>query len=160
MKKIFILTLLFCLFSMQIFAQTEREILMEIAKQQAVMSTDIKNLDKRIDILEKTIDKRFEMMEKATDKRFEAVDKRFEDANKRFDILLYVMLTILAGIFGLIGFVVWDRQVSIKPISEENKELIKKIEKVEEREMKLEEKVGNQFKKIAQIDSRFAGILE
>ena len=153
MKKIFILTLLFCLFSMQIFAQTEREILMEIAKQQAVMSadikvlsTEIKNMDKRIDILEKTIDKRFEMTEKAT-------DKRFEDANKRFDILLYVMLTILAGIFGLIGFVVWDRQVSIKPILEENKELIKKIEKVEE-------KVDNQFKKIAQIDSRFAGILE
>ena len=96
MKKIFILTLLFCLFSMQIFAQTEREILMEIAKQQAVMSadikvlsTEIKNMDKRIDILEKTIDKRFEMTEKAT-------DKRFEDANKRFDILFYVMLTILA----------------------------------------------------------------
>ena len=160
MKKIFILTLLFCLFSMQIFAQTEREILIEIAKQQAVMSSEIKNLDKRIDILEKTIDKRFEMMEKATDKRFEAVDKRFEDANKRFDILLYVMLTILAGIFGLIGFVVWDRQVSIKPSLKQNKELIKKIEKVEEREIKLEEKVGNQFKKIAQIDSRFAGILE
>ena len=153
MKKLFILMLLFCLFSMQIFAQTEREILIEIAKQQAVTNSEIKNLDKRIDILEKTIDKRFEMMEKATDKRFEAVDKRFEDANKRFDILLYVMLTILAGIFGLIGFVVWDRQVSIKPILEENKELIKKIEKVEE-------KVDNQFKKIAQIDSRFAGILE
>ena len=149
--------LLFCLFSMPIFAQTEREILIEIAKQQAVMSADIKNLDKRIDILEKNIDKRFEMMEKSTDKRFEATDKRFESLeksmDKRFDILFYVMLTILAGIFGLIGFVVWDRQVSIKPILEQNKELIKKIEKVEE-------KVDNQFKKIAQIDSRFAGILE
>lgn len=152
MRKIFILFLLFGLSNIPIFAQTDRELLQELVKQQAVMntelkvlSTEIKNLDKRIDVLEKTIDKRFESMEKATDKRFE--------------ILFYVMLTILAGIFGLIGFVVWDRQVSIKPILEENKELIKKIEKVEERELKLEEKMENNFKKLAQIDSRFAGIL-
>ncbi len=83
------------------------------------MSTEIKNLDKRIDILEKTIDKCFENMEKAT-------DKRFEDASKRFDILFYTILTMLAGIFGLIGFVIWDRQVSIKSILAGKNNLSKK----------------------------------
>ncbi len=113
----------------------------EISKQQAVTNTKIDSIDKRIDSLEKS------------------TDKRFDDANKRMDMLFYMMLAMLTGIFGLIGFVVWDRQVSIKPILEDNKQLAKEIEQLMQRELRHEENVANYFKKIAQIDSRFAGIL-
>jgi len=63
------------------------------------------------------IESRFE----GINQRFEGVNQRFEEVNKRIDILLYVMIAILTGIFGLIGFVVWDRQVSLRPIKDEAK---------------------------------------
>jgi Tfp pilus assembly protein PilN len=87
------------------------------------------------------------------------LDVRFEATDKRIDILLYVMIAMLIGIFGLIGFVLWDRQASVKPILQENKELAKEIQKLEQRQLKLEEKLENYMKKIAQIDPRFTGIL-
>ncbi|WP_456469870.1 hypothetical protein [Caminibacter sp.] len=52
------------------------------------------------------IDRRFE----AIDKRFESIDKRFEDMNKRFETLTNFILALTTGIFGLIGFMMWDRR--------------------------------------------------
>jgi len=52
------------------------------------------------------IDRRFE----AIDKRFESIDKRFEDMNNRFETLTNFILALTTGIFGLIGFMMWDRR--------------------------------------------------
>ena len=155
MRKIFLIFALFISFSLS--AQTDREILLklsdkidkiaeqqaELSKQQAVTNAELKALEKGID------------------KRFEGVDKRFDDANKRVDILLYVMIAILTGTFGLIGFVIWDRQTSIKPIVEDAKALSKEIALIKEKELKLEKRLTkneNNIKKIAEIDTRFASI--
>ena len=110
------------------------EQLIELSKQQAVMAG------------------KSEVFEKA-------IDKRFEDADKRVAMIFYTMLAVLAGIFALIGFIIWDRQVSVRPILDENKELAKEMAQLKERELKFEEKTENHFKRIAQIDARFAGIL-
>lgn len=134
---------------------TERELLLELTKQQIEVSKQLAIMNTKLE----GTDKRFDTLEKTTDKRFDGVDKRFDDANKRMDMLFYMMLAMLTGIFGLIGFVVWDRQVSIKPILEDNKQLAKEIEQLTQRELRHEENVANYFKKIAQIDNRFAGIL-
>ena len=136
-------------------SMTEREMLIELFKQQteilkqqaefskqlAVTNAKLEAMDKRVDTLERTM------------------DKRFDDANKRMDMLFYMMLAMLTGIFGLIGFVVWDRQVSIKPVLEDNKKIIKELEQLAQREQRHEESVISYFKKLAQIDSRFESIL-
>jgi Tfp pilus assembly protein PilN len=139
MKKLLFIIFLFLSFGS--FGQTDRELLLKladkidkIAEQQTITSTKVDALQKQMDV-------------------------RFEATDKRIDILLYVMIAILTGIFGLIGFVLWDRQASVKPILQENKELAKEIQKLEQRELKLEEKLENYMKKVAQIDPRFTGIL-
>ena len=158
MKKLFFILILFIIIPLCTYAQTEREILLEIVKQQATNNA-------KIDAMQKQMDVRFD----AVDKRFEAVDKRFDDANKRVDILLYVMMGILGGLFGVIGFIVWDRQISMKPLLQENKDLAKEVKELKEsqareakelRELKKEQiKTMNILKKIIEIEPRFAGTL-
>jgi chaperonin cofactor prefoldin len=153
MKKLFVILCL--MLPIGLFAQTDRELLLRIAEQQATVNAKIEGLQKQTEGLQKQI----EGLQKQMDVRFEAVQKqsdvRFEAVDKRIDILLYVMLAILGGIFGLIGFIVWDRQASIKPLLQENKELAKEIEKMQRKEEKMEDAI----KKIGQIEPRFAGIL-
>ena len=49
----------------------------------------------------------------AIDERFEAIDKRFENVDKRFEMLTNLMSALIAGIFGLIGFMMWDRRTIV-----------------------------------------------
>ena len=113
-------------------AETNKQIT-ELAKQQAVASA------------------KFET-------KFEAIDKRFDDANRRMDMLFYMMMALLTGIFGLIGFVVWDRYVSIKPVLDENATLKKEIEQLTQRELRHEEAVAKNFKKILDKFPDLAGL--
>ncbi len=39
-----------------------------------------------------------------------AINQRLNEMNKRIDMLASLIYVIIAGIFGLIGFVVWDRK--------------------------------------------------
>ncbi len=148
MKKLFSILILFIIIPLCAFAQTERDILLEIVKQQATNNA-------KIDAMQKQMDTRFDSMQKQIDTRFDAADKRFDDANKRVDILLYVMLGILGGLFGVIGFIVWDRQISMKPILQENKDLAKEVKELKESQGQM----ANTLKKIIEIEPRFAGIL-
>jgi hypothetical protein len=90
MKRIVHIILL--LVSVSAFAQTDRELLLKVIEQQNTTNT-------KIDALQKQMDVRFEAMQKQMDVRFEAMDRRFEAADKRIDILLYVMIAILTGTF-------------------------------------------------------------
>ena len=112
------------------------EQVIELAKQQAITATKVD----------------------AMDKRFDGVDKRFDDANRRMDMLFYMMLGIMGGVFGLIGFVVWDRQASIKPILDENKAIKIEIEQLTQRELRHEEAVAKNFKKILEKFPDLAGL--
>jgi hypothetical protein len=50
------------------------------------------------------------------------MNKRFEDMNKRFDFIANILTALVAGIFGLIGFMIWDRNSSIQKAREKTKE--------------------------------------
>ena len=82
-----ILILLFALISITIMlpvpveAQTDRELLLKLVEQQAKLSEQHDTTNAKIDAMQKQM------------------DVRFEAADKRIDILLYVMLSLLAGIF-------------------------------------------------------------
>jgi len=87
----------------------------ELLKQE--MQLRFEAVDKRFE----AVDKRFEMMQHNMDKRFEAVDKRFET-------LINFMMALTAGIFGLIGFMMWDRRTVVEKAK---KECVKEVEQSE-----------------------------
>jgi len=68
--------------------------------------------------LEKTMNQRFQAMEKTMDTRFQSIEKRFS-------FLENLMMIVIAGIFGLIGFIVWDRKTALRPLE-------KKLDKLEQ----------------------------
>ncbi|MBU1487935.1 hypothetical protein KKH56_07815 [bacterium] len=73
---------------------------------------------------------RLEKGQKSLQKQMDSLDKRIDDLRN----LLYV---ILAGMFALVGFVIWDRRTALAPA-------VKKIEILEERE-KTVEKILKEF---------------
>ena len=141
--KPFTLLLLFAFLCSFAFAQSETE---------KLILQEIKEIKQEI----KEIKQEQQNFRVEVEKRLSNLEGRFDEASKRTDILLYVMIAILTGVFGLIGFVVWDRQVSLKPIKEDNQEIRQEIEEVKEKEKRLE----TALKSIASIDSRFQEILK
>ncbi|CAN2044380.1 conserved hypothetical protein [Candidatus Magnetomoraceae bacterium gMMP-1] len=127
---------------------TDREIiekLTELKSGQETINVRLEQVDKRFEELRSDVNVRFEQVDKRfeefrldmntrfeqVDKRFEQVDKRFEelrsDMNARFEQLFNLMLwgfgILFTGIFGLIGFVIWDRKKSTEQVKEEVKNL-------------------------------------
>ena len=82
----------------------------EIIEGLAAIRADIKVLSQKIDGL----DKRIDSVEKSLSQRIDSLEN-----------LMYIMI---AGIFGLIGFVVWDRRTALKPAMDR----IGKLEREEE----------------------------
>ncbi len=52
-----------------------------------------------------------------------AINNRIDDVNKRIDDLRNLIYVVLAGIFALIGFVLWDRRTTLAPAVRKNREL-------------------------------------
>ena len=86
------------------------------------------------------------------DKRFDDMNKRFDDMNKRIDdmnnrigdmnnLMLWGFGVIFAGMFALVGFVIWDRRTALSPAIRKNKELEERQERVEKalKEFAIEE---------------------
>ena len=136
MKKIALTFLLFVAVNLSLVAQIDKlaEQVAEIAKQQAVANIEIKNLD-----------------------------KRFDGVDKRFDTQTSYIIAIFAGIFAMVAaimaLVMWDRRAAIRPYEEKTEKLQAEITLLKEKELRHEEKMEAYFRKIAQIDARFATIL-
>ncbi len=119
----------------------------EVIESLASIRGDIKRLDQRFE----AIDQRFE----AIDRRFEAMERQID---RRFDELRGFMLwgfgVTFAGMFSLMGFVLWDRRTVLAPV-------VAQYRSLEEREERLE----RALKEIARRDPnaeealRHAGLL-
>jgi len=120
----------------------------EIIESLAAIRGDIKRLDQRFEAMETQINQRFE----AVNQRFDAVDQRFEGINQQISELKSFMLwgfgILFAGMFSLVGFVLWDRRTALAPA-------VSKYSALEEREEKLEKAL----KEMAQTDPRAAEAL-
>jgi hypothetical protein len=77
-----------------------------------------KNLEKFMNQRFEQVNQRFEQMEKHNDTRFQAFEKRFS-------FLENLMMIAISGIFGLIGYIVWDRKTALRPLE-------KKLDKLEQ----------------------------
>nr|VFJ48211.1 MAG: hypothetical protein BECKFW1821A_GA0114235_101919 [Candidatus Kentron sp. FW] len=67
----------------------------------------------RMDAMEASFGQRMDAMEASFGQRIDAMEAHFE---KRMDAQWNLTLVMIAGIFGLIGFVVWDRKTALKPL--------------------------------------------
>ena len=74
-------------------------------------------------------------IEQVMDQRFTAVDQRFTAIDRHLDnlqgFLLWGFGIVFAGIFSLIGFVLWDRRTALAPAIQKNQELAAREERLE-----------------------------
>ena len=61
------------------------------------------------------IDQRFTDMQTSIDQRFAAVDQRLEALEKMLYFIGTLIVTLIVGVFGLIGFIIWDRRSFVVP---------------------------------------------
>ena len=108
--------------------------------------------------LEARMDQRFE----AVDQRFETVDKRFEAVNQQFDRLWTLMLIMIAGIFGLIGYIVWDRKTALRPVEQR----LIALESEFHRDLEIQHEEGSRLtrlvkvlREMAKTDEKLANVL-
>jgi tetrahydromethanopterin S-methyltransferase subunit G len=97
-----------------------------------------------------TLNERMIKLETRVDEGFKTVNQRIDEINRRIDILINIMLCdfgiILAGMFALVGFVIWDRRTAVAPVARELKEIVKQedlILEILKRYNKLEPKLAN-----------------
>jgi hypothetical protein len=111
-----------------------------------------KMLHQRIDAVQQrledglaVVNQRFEAVNQrfeAVNQRFEAINQRFDAINQRFDttdkriselreFLLWGFGVTFAGIFALVGFVLWDRRTALTPA-------VRRTDDLSDREHRLE----------------------
>jgi chaperonin cofactor prefoldin len=105
-----------CFSPQLIFAQTPKEIQKDIQE----IKERLIRLDERVNALEKRMND--------FGKRIDDLDNKL---SKRIDDLANLIYVMLAAMFMLFGFVIWDRRTALAPAIRKSKEL-------EEREEKLE----------------------
>lgn len=102
-----------------------------------------------------TVDQRFDTMQEQIDQRFQAVDQRL-------DFIQQLMLVTIAGIFGLIGFIMWDRYSTLRPMDTR----LRTLEEELERDLELQSPEGSRLtrlihalRELAKEDKKVAAIL-
>ena len=97
--------------------------------------------------LEVRMDQRFE----AVDQRFEAfqqqIDQRFEAVDQQLDKIWALMLVMIAGIFGLIGYIVWDRKTALRPVEQR----IMALEAEFHRDLEIQHEDGSRLTRLVKV---------
>lgn len=86
--------------------------------------------------------------QKGIHQRIDDTGKRIDDLGKRIDDLANLIYVVLAGMFALVGFVIWDRRTALAPA-------VKRVKDLEEREECLERAI----KEFARKEPRLADAL-
>ena len=113
-------------------------------------------------VLKETMDQRFE----AVDQRFESMEvgfnQRFESVDQRFNFLENLLMVVIAGIFGLIGYIVWDRKTALRPVEER----LLKLENELHRDLEIQHEEGSRLTRLVKVlremakqDEKLASVL-
>jgi hypothetical protein len=102
----------------------EREVTItgrEIVERLTRLEEGQKRLEQRVQDVEARLDRRIQDVEAR-------LEQRFDDVR---DFLLWGFGVTFAGIFALVGFVIWDRRTALAPA-------VRRVEEVQERARRLE----------------------
>ncbi|MDP2209800.1 MAG: hypothetical protein Q8K98_13660 [Bacteroidota bacterium] len=75
----------------------------------------------------KNLEKRFDDMNRRIDGLETSLNKRIDELR---EFLLWGFGVMFAGMFALIGFVIWDRRTALAPVAKQTKELTANQEKI------------------------------
>ena len=120
MKRVFFTAIVFLLFfvsSRQAWGQI-KEIPYTIDDRDRLI-----RVEEQIKALQNEMNTRFEAMQKEMNIRFEAMDDKFEAIDDKINKLYTLMYFVLGGVFGLIGFVIYDRKTALAPVARDNRRI-------------------------------------
>ena len=110
----------------------------EIKEIQEIMRQELQHVDKRFDDMNKRFDdvnKRIDDMNNRINDMNNSINERINDVNNRIDnmtnLLLWGFGVLFAGMFALVGFIIWDRRTALAPTIRKNKELEGRQERIE-----------------------------
>ena len=105
-------------YSEQRWNQADKLNLERFAAMQASIDQRFAAIDQRFADMQTNIDQRFAAVDQrfaAVDQRFAAVDQRLEALEKMLYFIGTLIVTLIVGVFGLIGFIIWDRRSFVVP---------------------------------------------
>jgi len=133
---------------------SDREIIESLAELKAGQKALEEKMDLRFNAMQEQIDQRFTAVDQrftAVDQRFtalqEQMDQRFEAADRRLDFMQQLMLVTIAGIFGLIGFIIWDRYSTLRPMDTR----LRRLEENLEHDLELQSPEGSKLTRMIHI---------
>ena len=83
-------------------------------------------VEEQIKSMNVKIDAKFEEMNAkfvTIDTKFEAMDTKFEAMDDKINKLYTLIYFVLGGVFGLIGFVIYDRKTALTPVTNDTRKL-------------------------------------
>ena len=95
----------------------------EIIEKLTGLETGQTALNQRITDLREEMKSGQDALRSEMNQRFETVDQRFEALESQYDRIWNLILVVLAGIMGLIGFIIWDRKTASQPLEKKITEL-------------------------------------
>ena len=144
---------------------SDREIIEKLAGLEAGQTA----LNQRITDLRSEMKAGQEALRSEMNQRFEAVDQRFKAVDQRFDALesqyeriWNLILVVLAGIMGLIGFIIWDRKTASRPLEQKiielESNLLRDLE-LRHEQGSLPTRLLHALRKLAENDSQLNAVL-
>ena len=134
----------------------------EIIESLTELKAGQKALEVRMDQRFEAVDQRFEAFQQQIDQRFESVDQRFESVDEQLDKIWTLMLVMIAGIFGLIGYIVWDRKTALRPVEQR----LIALESEFHRDLEIQHEEGSRLtrlvkvlREMAKTDEKLANVL-
>ncbi|MEW6609805.1 MAG: hypothetical protein AB1414_20570 [bacterium] len=86
-----------------------------------------KALNQRLDDMNQRFDDMNQKFNQRLDDMNQKFNQRFDDMNQRLNDMMGIMLSgfgvLLAGMFSLTGFVIWDRRTAIVPVAKKTRKL-------------------------------------
>ncbi len=141
----------------------------KIEAQGKALNVRMDALEARIDALDQKIDTTAAALNEKIDAQGAMMQARFADLQKSMEqsmgYLWAVMVVMLAGIFGLIGFVVWDRKTALKPLEQRMVRLEQEVHEVhtelqaQHGEEGLLHRIVQALRALAAEDERIARVL-
>ncbi|MEI7524532.1 MAG: hypothetical protein WCJ95_09395 [Mariniphaga sp.] len=100
------------------------------------LETKVEGIDKRFDDLTLNLNSKYT----AINSRFSEVNNKIDRRENKFDsYFIWDFGLVLMSIFGLIGFVIYDRRTTLAPVESKTERIIKALKEASEKDPALRE---------------------